>query len=158
MRMYVLEGTAEEIREVFPTLQLTTEGTAVSAKLPDGTSPSTMPSEESEEPRRFVSVAFARRVLTRRRLSGPLTAMLKALNESYPEWVTTAAIYDATGYTPAQFAGLMGAFGRRTSHTEGYDDQAHFFDYRWNDETGAWDYRLPDTVREALRLENLASR
>jgi hypothetical protein len=25
----------------------------------------------------------------------------------------------------------------------------------WDDEIGAWKYRLPDTVREALKLENV---
>jgi hypothetical protein len=49
----------------------------------------------------------------------------------------------------------MGAFGRRMSHTDNYEQGAYFFDFRWNHETDAWDYRLPETVREALRLEKL---
>ena len=157
MKMLVFEGTAEEISKVVDTLQSTATGTTLSVKLPDESSPSTMRSEVSGESTRFVSTAFARRVLTRRRLSGPVMAMLKTLYESHPEWVSSATLYDATGYTPAQFAGLKGAFGRRMSKTTGYDAQAEFFEWKENKETGEWEYRLPDTVREALRLEGLAS-
>jgi hypothetical protein len=49
----------------------------------------------------------------------------------------------------------MGAFGRRVRNTPGYDQEAAFFFFEWDDEAGAWKYRLPDTVREALELENL---
>ena len=49
----------------------------------------------------------------------------------------------------------MGAFGRRVANTEGYDSDLLFFESRWNENEETWDYRLPDTVREALALEQL---
>ena len=157
MKMLVFEGMVEEISKVVDTLQSTAAGTTVSVKLPDESSPSTMLSEASEESTRFVSTAFARSVLTRLPLSDPVKAMLKALYESHPEWVSYAALCDATGYSSAQFAGLKGAFGRRKSKTPGHDVKAKFLEWRKNKETREWEYRLPDTVREALRLEGLAS-
>ena len=59
-------------------------------------------------------------------------------------------LHRVSGYKPQQFAGLMGAFGRRMSHTEGYDGAAHFFDYQWNEDQEAWEYSLPETVYQAL--------
>ena len=76
--------------------------------------------------------------------------VLKALNNAYPEWMLLSDLHSAAGYKPAQFAGLMGAFGRRMSHTDGYDRDAHFFEYRWNNDEDAWEYRLPESVREVL--------
>ena len=58
-------------------------------------------------------------------------------------------------YEPARFAGLMGAFGRRMANTEGYDSDLLFFESRWNENEEIWEYRLPDTVCEALVLEQL---
>lgn len=52
-------------------------------------------------------------------------------------------------------AGLMGSFGRRMAGTDGYDEAADFFEYRWNAGEEVWECRLPDTVLEALTLENL---
>ena len=58
-------------------------------------------------------------------------------------------------YEPARFAGLMGALGRRMANTEGYDSDLLFFESRWNANEEIWEYRLPDTVCEALVLEQL---
>ena len=64
-------------------------------------------------------------------------------------------LHKVAGYRPPQLAGLMGAFGRRMANTEGYQSGAHYFEYQWNDDEGAWDCRLPDSMREALELEEL---
>ena len=66
-----------------------------------------------------------------------------------------STLHGIADYEPAQFAGLMGAFGRRVANTEGYDSDLLFFESRWNDNEETWDYRVPDTVREALALEQL---
>ena len=84
-----------------------------------------------------------------------MTAVLTTLHAADENWVSSARLYGVSGYSTAQFAGLMGAFGRRLVHTPGYDDEAHFFDYRWNEETKAWDYRLPASVRGALEAAGL---
>ncbi len=155
MKMYVFEGTPEEISKVAQAMQPMAAANTTSVEQPTEVSPAKKPSKPSEGPAKFVSVEFAHRVLTRRPLSDPFRAVIKALNEAHPAWVSSADLYEASNYTVAQFSGLMGAFGRRMSHTEGFDEDAHFFDYEWDEEVEAWKYRLPDTVREALRLENL---
>ena len=58
-------------------------------------------------------------------------------------------------YGSSQYAGMMGAFGRRRAKTEGYDSETEFFEWKWDDDERTWYCRLPDTVREALTLEEL---
>ena len=72
-----------------------------------------------------------------------------------PQHVPLPTLHGITGYRPSQFAGQMGAFGRRVANTEGYDSGLTFFKSRWNEDEDTWDYRLPDTVCEALVLEQL---
>ena len=147
MKMYVFEGTPEEISTVARSmLPATTGDVALSLEVQDGAH-----TQSSDQPTTFVTEEFACRVLGRRpALSKPLKRVLRALNEVYPEWMLLSDLHSAARYTPAQFAGLMGAFGRRMSHTDGYNRDAHFFDIRWNDEKDTSEYRLPDAVREAL--------
>lgn len=160
MRTTILEGTPEEIIKIVRALY--PEGSSLISSTGRENSASTTQetasdeSNDPEEPKRFVSTEFARRVLTRRPLSDAQLLALRAIQEAYPDWVTREDLCTVTGYTAHQLAGLMGAFGRRVSHTEGYPDGANFFDWKWNDKAGAWDYRFPETVHEALRLEELA--
>lgn len=144
MKMFVFEGTPEEISAVARSmLPATTSDVALSLEVQDG-----VRSQSADQPTKFVTEEFARRVLGRRPvLSKPFKRVLMALNEAYPGWMLLSKLHSAADYTPAQFAGLMGAFGRRMSHTDGYDKDAHFFAFRWNEEHDAWEYRLPDSVR-----------
>lgn len=147
MKMFVFEGTPEEISAVARSiLPVATGDLALSVELQDETR-----AQSAERPTRFVTVDFARRVLNRRPvLSKALKRVLKALNDAHPDWLLLTELHSAAEYTPAQYAGLMGAFGRRMSHTEGYDKDVHFFEFRWNDEEDAWEYRLPVAVRAVL--------
>ena len=114
------------------------------------------PTDETEDETIFVTAAFARRVLTRRQLSSSMKTVLRVLLDAHPDWLPEPALHRAAGYgRPAQFAGLMGGFGKRMANTEDYDREANFFEYRWNEDEDVWEYRLPDTVREALTLEGL---
>ncbi len=151
MKMYVFEGTPEEISKVAATMQpmkplnlIELEGekpTATVRSLPK-------PSENIE---RYVTKKFAKRALTRLELSKPIKGMIKRLLEAGENWVPTQEVYKASGYDQAQFAGMMGAFGRRMSYTKGFDEQAHFFDYRWDDVEQSWEYRLPKSVTKAIK-------
>lgn len=150
MKMYVFEGTPDEIRKVVQSMEPMKAAGQASVEAGEPTL-----EENSDGETKFVEVDFARRALSRIKLSEPFQATMKALNDAYPEWVPIADLHEASEYSSAQFAGLMGAFGRRLSHTKGYDEEAHFFDYEWDDVTGAWKYRLPESVHKALRLEKL---
>lgn len=156
MKMYVFEGTPEELSQVARELQ-------TSAPLAEVVAPSHEPlvpeevsdeGEEAEGKDEGVTVKFARRALKRRELSDPLKAVLQKLHEAH-DWVGIEELCEVSKYTRQEFAGLMGAFGRRVTHTPGYDEEAKFFFKEWDYETGAWKYQLPETVREALKLESL---
>ncbi len=141
MRTYILEGSPEEINKVLPTL----ETLRVKAVQP------TESIKSEEGPTKFVTSKFAARTLVRRKRSPALEAVFSALYYAYPDRVSTSELYKAAGYDrPAQFAGLMGSFGRRIANTKGFDNEAFFFDYRWNEDANEWDYRLPDSVHKAL--------
>ena len=157
MRMIVLEGTPEEIGKVMQTMEPMMTANVQVKESPQEVVSSRMLSKSADGSKIFVTVEFARRVLIRRPLSVPMKAVIKTLYEAHPEWVSSEDLYDASAYTAPQFAGLMGAFGRRMAYTEGFDPDAHFFDYQEvdDDDAGAWEYRLPDSVREALEAEGL---
>ena len=154
MKATILEGTAEEIIEVINTIERASEA-VVTKSRGDPLDPDS-PSQPVGGTTVFVTTEFARRALARLRLSRSMRAMLKALYDANSGYVTTTSLLGVVGYGSGhQFAGLMGAFGRRLANTPGYDAQAWFFDSQWNDDEGAWEYRLPDTVREALEGERL---
>lgn len=113
------------------------------------------PADIDPDDKVFVSAEVARKVLSRRPLSKEQMAVITTLAKRHPDWVPAAELQAATGYTPAQFAGLMGAFGRRFTHTEGFIPNTWLFDAEWNYDNGAYDYRLPDTVLDAAKAEKL---
>ena len=150
MKLYVYDGTPDEISQVVQKLQATTP-----AESRPNESDDAFLSQDPKGPKKFVETDFALRTLSRIKLSDPFKATIRALDKALPEWVHISELHEASGYKPAQFAGLMGAFGRRMAHTEGYDGEAHFFDYEWDEDTEAWKYRIPDSVHEAIRLMGL---
>ncbi len=81
--------------------------------------------------------------------------MLRAIYAAHPDRISSAELVKKIGYRHQQFVGLMGAFGNRFSKTEGHVDGSWFFDVEWDPATGSNYYKLPETVREALRLEGV---
>lgn len=152
MKGYMFEGTAQEVIEAMTALQAASGGEATSNAVA-AVAPTV--AEEGEE-KEFVSTEVARRVLNRRPLSREQLGVLKMLHAAFPEWVPAGKLQAAISYTPAQFAGLMGAFGRRFSHTEGYVANTWLFDAEWDYDVGAYNYRLPETVKAAMDAEKLA--
>ena len=155
MKMFVFEGTPEEIGQVARKLQGKDSLSDLSLNPEGEKAKSSQHSKASGPADKFVTLEFARRVVTRIPLSESMKSVLRALAEKHPNWVASQALYEAAGYNVSQFSGLMGAFGRRMANTSGYDEDAHFFDYEWDGENDAWKYRLPDTVVEALRQEEI---
>lgn len=150
MKAYLFEGTAQEVIEVMTAMQAMPNAAAQDAAV--AVAPTV--AEEGED-KEFVSIEVARRVLSRRPLSREQLAVLKMLYSALPDWVPAAKLQAAISYTPAQFAGLMGAFGRRFSHTEGFVENTWLFDAEWDYEVGAYNYRLPETVKAAMEAEKL---
>jgi hypothetical protein len=149
VKLVLIEGTPEEVLSVAKGLEVGAASSPSEASLA-ATTADVAPGE-----RVFVSTDVARKVLSRRPLSHEQKTVLTILAKRHPGWVPAAELQAATGYSTAQFAGLMGAFGRRFSHTEGFAEGSLLFDFQWNYEKGAYDYRLPDTVLEAMKAEKL---
>ena len=154
MKLLIVEGTVEEIREVIPMLQSFTSETKIVTREIDE---STLDSEEQRSAeKRPVTLEFALRALTRRPLSEPQRKVLKALYDAHPDCVTSLALREVADYGSShQLAGLMGAFGRRLSNTEGFDENAYFFQWQRDAKNEVWEYRLAETVLEALERTQL---
>ncbi|MDE0513002.1 MAG: hypothetical protein OXI88_14575 [Gammaproteobacteria bacterium] len=150
-----VEGTAAEISDVLRALPGAATVHTAAVELTDAGVQATTSSETPEPESRFVTTRFARRVLNRLPISKPMKNVLSALCKAHPEWLSRATLRDAAGYGSSEYAGMMGAFGRRIANTEGYDSETDFFEGKWDDDERTWYCRLPDTVREALTLEEL---
>ena len=94
-------------------------------------------------------------MLTRISLSHEQIVVLKRLYKAGDNWTSAADLQAAIGYSTGQFAGLMGAFGRRFTHTPGFVSGTCFFDQEWDHELACNRYRLPAPVRAALEIEKI---
>ena len=150
-----VEGTPEEVSDVLRALPGAEMLQTAAVELTDKVDSLANGSESAKADSSFVTTRFARRVLTRLGLSPPMRKLLTSLYEAHPDWLSLRTLHGITGYKPSQFAGLMGAFGRRMVNTEGYDSGLTFFQSKWNADEDTWDYRLPKTVCDALALEQL---
>ncbi|WP_426258150.1 hypothetical protein [Sphingomonas sp. DC1600-2] len=139
-----VEGTAEEVAKLLalmsggvgsPRSEVAPVRKAVA--LVDGASP-------------FVSEDLAFAVLTRRELGETHVKMLRKLDEADDKWTTAPELQRALDLSTREFAGVLGAFGRRLSNTPGAGSRS-FFDQYWDPENGYNLYRLPPSVRAALR-------
>lgn len=97
----------------------------------------------------FASTDVAFRCLTRRKLSKQLKAAMRMIYAA-SDWVSASDIQNHVGYNTAQFAGMMGAFGRRYVNTRGYVLNSSFFEQEWDEDLSCYIYRLPPTVRAAV--------
>jgi hypothetical protein len=56
---------------------------------------------------------------------------LRALRDVSPGWVGASTLRQLVDYTPPQFAGFVGAFGRRVTYTKNMRENVSlFFDAR----------------------------
>jgi hypothetical protein len=98
----------------------------------------------------FVSADVAFRALTRIKLGKEMKAVISRIYSGGDAWTSAALLQEEIGYRPAQFAGLMGAFGRRLVNTPGYVLNSSFFEYEWDGQQSCYLYRLPPPVRTAV--------
>lgn len=153
MKLYVFEGTVDELNEVASNLGITS--TATIAAVPAVPAEPEQAASSITDGEEAVSLIFARRVLKRREISEPMKAVLTTLYNAGDKMIGTSELCEVSNYTRPQFSGLMGAFGRRISHTEGYDSETYFFKAVWDEEKDELTYSLPDSVRDALVKENI---
>jgi hypothetical protein len=135
----IVEGTPEELAQY-----------EAFAKPQIAPSKDVRPIDAGGEDWEFVSVDVAFRALTRIRLGKQVRAVLRRVYRGGEQWTSAAALQEEVGYTPAQFAGLMGAFARRVANTPGYVANSSFWEWDWNAEQSCYLYRLPPSVRAAV--------
>jgi hypothetical protein len=133
----VQDGTPEE---VFALARLMADKSPVAV-----VKSASMPIETDDMPE---EVAF--RVLKRRPLSVAQAKLLATLLKNGDAWTTAKDLQKATKYNPSQLAGLFGAFGKRVTGTDGYEDGMSFFEWEWDYEADCYKYRLPDDVLKAV--------
>jgi hypothetical protein len=146
MKLYILEGTTDEISEVLAKHDLKSgpsEAATSKAIVPDNP-------KNSE---RWVTAEEAHTILTRRPLSRNVTVTMKALCEAGEKRLTSDKLKKLTGQGTHQFRGMMGAFGRRISYSA---PNAMFFDSKWDHESGQFNWRLPESVRQVIRKLKIA--
>jgi hypothetical protein len=98
----------------------------------------------------FVSSDVGFRALTRIKLGKESKAVLNQLHSAGDKWTSAKELQQLVNYSPSQFAGLMGAFGRRVSNTLGYVRDSSFFQYDWDSNQSCYLYRLPPSSRAAI--------
>lgn len=103
----------------------------------------------------FVSADVAFRALTRIKLGKETKAIIRLLYGAGEAWTSAEVLQKAIGYKPSQFAGLMGAFGRRIVNTAGYVLNSSFFEQEWDAERSCYLYRLPPSARAAVEKARL---
>lgn len=135
----IIEGTAEELAQY-----------EAFAKSQGGSAAAASPVESENTDWEFVSTDVAFRALTRIKLGKQMKAVLRRVYLRGDKWTSATLLQKEIDYTPAQFAGLMGAFGRRLINTAGYVLNSSFWEYEWDGEQSCYLYRLPGSVRTAV--------
>jgi hypothetical protein len=163
MKVTIIEGTPDEIAKALPHLSAANL-TVIQPNTGAGEETAAEHGKESDlsaeenasgDEVKYVTTELAQSILTRRALSKEQLLVLETLYKAHPKTVSSTELMKILDYTRERFSGFMGAFGRRISHTAGYEaqDGASFFDQKW-DGACNW-YGLPDSVIEAMRLEKL---
>ncbi len=142
VRGHEVEGTVEEISRL-----LLLVDASPASRLERGRG-------EASKASPFVSEDLAIAVLTRRPLGETHAKMLNLLDLAGEDWTPAPGIQQELGLSTREFAGVLGAFGKRLSNTDGVGSRS-FFDQYWDGENGYNLYRLPSAVRAALRKTKL---
>ncbi|VVT04907.1 hypothetical protein [Erythrobacter sp. EC-HK427] len=151
MRAIILEGNSEEVSRALLELGVKQQDIVLS-KDTDSSQSEVGDQVGESEGCRPMPVAVARGLLSRRPLSGAMAEAIVAIYNSGKEGIFGNELCDLLSHSPAQFRGMMGAFGRRMWHTPGYEKDMFFFEQDWDNEHG-FRYSLPETSRLAVEAE-----
>lgn len=153
MKAYVFDGTPEEVAEAIRHMQGGEATPASNQRLsPSVADPADEDDDEDEDTP--LPADIGRKMLTRIPLAPLQKKVVVSIYNAGDKGIMGAELTKLLGYSSAQFRGLMGAFGRRISHTDGYEDGMYFFDQEWIDNEG-YLYKLPETSRKAVEAELL---
>lgn len=88
-----------------------------------------------------------------RESSPKMKAFLDYLADRPDARLKAAELADAVGYKPHQFAGLLGAFGRRTKNRYRNPGGHWFFGAEWSSDEWSWIYWMPVEVAEVIKSQ-----
>lgn len=152
MKAVIFDGTPQEVAEALKAMGVAAPITAAvtdiaPAEIDDGEADADEDGDEHTQP---LPLTVAKRVLSRLpTISKNMKKTLLALHKAGDDGLLGSELCELLDFDQSQFRGMMGAFGRRVTHTEGWYDGAGFFEYDWEAETG-YRYKLFDTSRKAV--------
>ena len=149
---HVVEGTVEEVAALLKVVGVFADENSSAPAPVQANGAAAQNQRSGHSP--FVTEDFAYEVLTRRPLDQKYIALLNKLKASGSAWTSALDLQKTLKLSTREFAGLLGAFGRRVSHTEGATSR-YFFDQYWDAGKGFNLYRLPDSVRAAMQRAGL---
>lgn len=151
MKAVVFDGTPQEVAEALKAMGVAAPTTSAAAGLAETEGDEAGDTdEEGDEPLQPLPLTVAKRVLSRLpTISKNMKKALIALHGAGDNGLLGSELCELLDFDQSQFRGMLGAFGRRVTHTEGWYDGAGFFDYDWEAETG-YRYKLFDTSRKAV--------
>jgi hypothetical protein len=99
--------------------------------------------EVSGPPERVVEVSpeVIELGLTRIPLSKNQRAVLRAVIEASPDWISSAELAKATGLSRSELSGVWGALGRRASGTKGWPERGEAVESEWDPDKRMKRYR-----------------
>lgn len=150
MKAYMFEGSPEEVAAALKAMGVSSPAQQVAEDR--GSKSYSEESDEDggdEEGTHPLPFGVAKKLLTRRPISENVKEALMAIYNAGDTGITGSELADRLGHDPAQFRGMMGAFGRRMVNTDGWQDGMSFFDWSWEPEEG-YRYKLFESSRKAV--------
>lgn len=147
VKYYEVQG--EQAEEVARLLQLLRGSEQSRSDLPASESGSISASNANSPDGTSITADLVLRVLARRPLEANAKKVLKTLQRSGQNGMTTEELAKAVGIDRGQLAGVCGAFGRRVANTKGWPSKAEFIAHRRDDKGRRRSY-LPSVVHQAL--------
>lgn len=154
MKAVVFEGTPNEVAEALKAMGVASPMSATVATLAPAAASDEQDAdegdvEEEDEDTQPLPLAVAKRILSRRPISTKLKKAMLAIHKAGDDGLLGSELCKLLDYDQSQFRGMMGAFGRRVTYTDGWEEGHGFFDQEWEDEDG-YRYKLFDTSRKAV--------
>ena len=146
-----IKGTEAELSDVIRALHRSGTAQPIAVEQGDGEIESSTGTGSGNEESKFVTTRFARRALKRRTLSKPEEGAAGAL-QGAGGLDPTGEAAGGGGLPALPVCGSDGGVRPTPRKYPGFDSEADFFDYEWDEEAETWSYRLPETVRRPWLL------
>jgi hypothetical protein len=106
---------------------------------------------EAAESAAEVSPDVIERALTRIPLSKNQAAVLRAVVEVTPGWITTVELAERTKRTRQELSGVWGALGRRAAGTKGWPKGGQAVEADWDHDNRLWRYRAVPALCQLVK-------